>query len=154
MSENDNKPKMEEPKVIKVDSPALDALLKEIKQQVKDKEQKVAPAPKKTYRRGPVARAKQFATVLITPNGTSISRRNTLNGPSFFGTHPLKWFYRAYNRVQDFFLERKYSTFLKFPLYDRTVKAAVNHVDRMRMTKVGEVRRPGTLKNETNTGNR
>ena len=154
MSEENNKPpQSEEPRVLKVDSPALDALLKEIKQQVKEKEQKNAPKPKKTYRRGPVPKAKQFATVIITPNGTSVSRRNTLNGPTVFGVHPLKWFYRAYNRVQDYFLGRKYYTFLKFPLYDRTVKAAVNHVDRMRMIKVGEVNRPGASKYEANTGN-
>lgn len=154
MSDSENKPKMEEPKVIKVESPALDALLKEIKQQVKNKEAKQDPAPRKRYRSAPVAKAKQFATVIITPKGTSISRRNTMNGPALFGLHPLKWFYRAYNAVQDYFLERKHYTFLKFPLYDRTVKAAVNHVDRMRMTKVGEVRRPGAPNNETNTGNR
>ena len=63
----------------------------------------------------------------------------TTNGPMVFGFYPFRWAYAVYNSVKDYFFSRGYFTFVKTPLLEGTVKAAVNHVDKVRMRKVGEI---------------
>jgi hypothetical protein len=63
----------------------------------------------------------------------------TTNGPMVFGFYPFRWAYALYNSVKDYFFSRGYYTFVKAPLLEGTVKAAVNHVDTLRMHKIGEI---------------
>ena len=63
----------------------------------------------------------------------------TSNGPMVFGFYPFRWVYAAYNAIKDYFFARGYRIFIKTPILEGTVKAAVNHVDTVRMHKIGEL---------------
>jgi len=108
---------------------------------------KVHKNPNVKFKKQTRLKAKEIGTVRITNDKIDVSKASS-EGPSLFGFRFFKWFFVAYNAVLDFFYFRKFSTYLKVPLYKHSVDAAVSYKETVRMHKIGEIDRSkiGTVK--------